>query len=883
MASLYDRISKGTISVDEITESMRMATSEGGKFFQSMEKQSQTLNGQFSTLKDNADQLLGSLTEGLSEDLRAEILPLANEMIGDLQEAYIKGGAQGLKAAALDMVHNLLGYLPTALHGASDAFPQIVSAFFEVATLIITDLVAMFPEWAPILLGGVVDLIGSVLKGAESVVEGLFTGIEQAFHQGKNKIGGVWVDKTEVAKYTFDLDMDIGDAKSEIETAYSQIRTALKTDLLTEPQKAEIIDMIGKDYEAVKNKLLSFGLTEEEAKPIAEAITTAGNTLIEAYSGLNVGIDATTLAKLTAQANGSRIVLKGLLKDVGLDDSDIAQVTAVYDEMMGKVGEATPSIIEEIYDKLTDGAPDDAQTVSALKEKITGYINTLLSNLEAAYAEKTAELDVTAADYQEKKAALDEWYSSTKASINGMNTDMTTLVDTLAGAPTAVVQARMDEFVQMEQTLLGIEEEIDALTAKARTAAENAFSVVRSGANADQATIQQAISFKVTEFKLDEQAAEDAYNAAVEQLNADLTSGKITKEEYDTGMETAQADLNAAKQAAKAEFERAFAEIMQGIAESEGNAEAFDKAMKAVGAQVALDDFYKYFIDGGGQVDAATTQKLTGMLSEVLGDAFNPDNLTQALERGDVEGVNDALSTVMSLLQPEVDESTKQALGGKVGKAWSAALESGVLTGTSFDTSESEAQLAALFTSTAQNAATGATASLVSVGDLLGKTVPDAEKEATEDGSRAAGEAIPSGTAIGMLSKKYVAVNAAKAMAQAVISKIKEVFNSNSPSKVAIGLGGDFGDGMAIGLEDSMARAVMTAKRLSGQIVTAADMSTAMRVNFSGLQQEIVLANEQASTPVYLDGKQIAAIQGHNNSVQLAWDNNRSAKGVGRR
>ena len=33
MASLYDRISKGTMAVEEITESMRYATSEGGKFY----------------------------------------------------------------------------------------------------------------------------------------------------------------------------------------------------------------------------------------------------------------------------------------------------------------------------------------------------------------------------------------------------------------------------------------------------------------------------------------------------------------------------------------------------------------------------------------------------------------------------------------------------------------------------------------------------------------------------------------------------------------------------------------------------------------------------------------------------------------------------------
>lgn len=50
MASLYDRISdSGSLSVDEIT-SMERSTS-GGKYFQSMDKQSQTLNGKISTLK----------------------------------------------------------------------------------------------------------------------------------------------------------------------------------------------------------------------------------------------------------------------------------------------------------------------------------------------------------------------------------------------------------------------------------------------------------------------------------------------------------------------------------------------------------------------------------------------------------------------------------------------------------------------------------------------------------------------------------------------------------------------------------------------------------------------------------------------------------------
>lgn len=74
MASLYKRISEGTLSVDEITASMERATSEGGKYFQSMEKQSQTVNGLISTLKDNAQQLLGEVVKPISESMAKELL-----------------------------------------------------------------------------------------------------------------------------------------------------------------------------------------------------------------------------------------------------------------------------------------------------------------------------------------------------------------------------------------------------------------------------------------------------------------------------------------------------------------------------------------------------------------------------------------------------------------------------------------------------------------------------------------------------------------------------------------------------------------------------------------------------------------------------------------
>jgi hypothetical protein len=104
-----------------------------------------------------------------------------------------------------------------------------------------------------------------------------------------------------------------------------------------------------------------------------------------------------------------------------------------------------------------------------------------------------------------------------------------------------------------------------------------------------------------------------------------------------------------------------------------------------------------------------------------------------------------------------------------------------------------------------------------------------------------------------------------------------------SPSRVMQKLGQYTGEGLSIGLRESMARAVNIAKQMTGQIATVADMQNTTRINFSGLQQEIIAANGQTATPVYLDGKQIAEIQGYNNSTQIAWQNTKAAKGVGSR
>lgn len=84
MKSLYDRISKGKMSVDEITESMKRSTSEGGKYFQSMDAQSQTLDGRLSTLSDTINSKLGEALQPILQKAADEWIPNVTNAIDNM-------------------------------------------------------------------------------------------------------------------------------------------------------------------------------------------------------------------------------------------------------------------------------------------------------------------------------------------------------------------------------------------------------------------------------------------------------------------------------------------------------------------------------------------------------------------------------------------------------------------------------------------------------------------------------------------------------------------------------------------------------------------------------------------------------------------------------
>lgn len=176
MASLYDRISKGTISVDEITASMERSTSAGGKYFQSMEKQSKTLNGQISTLKDNFSQFAGVLAEDTTNAISSEFLPAINNMIQSMQEGFSEEGFAGMAEAFGEGFTNILMMLVekapeianvalTMIQSFVSSIQQNLPTITNSAAQIITTLVQGFLSMLPQILQMGIQIIIQLIQG----------------------------------------------------------------------------------------------------------------------------------------------------------------------------------------------------------------------------------------------------------------------------------------------------------------------------------------------------------------------------------------------------------------------------------------------------------------------------------------------------------------------------------------------------------------------------------------------------------------------------------------------------------------------------------------------------------------------------------------------
>ena len=128
MEQVYDRISKGEVAFEEITGAINQATSEGGQFYQGMEKASQTTQGLISTLKDSAQSKIGELFSDISEKIK-ELLPNVISFVENIDTEEIVTGVENLMQTFENLLPVITGVTAaTVAYKAATSIAGIIDA-----------------------------------------------------------------------------------------------------------------------------------------------------------------------------------------------------------------------------------------------------------------------------------------------------------------------------------------------------------------------------------------------------------------------------------------------------------------------------------------------------------------------------------------------------------------------------------------------------------------------------------------------------------------------------------------------------------------------------------------------------------------------------------
>lgn len=195
-------VQKMTISYDLLTNALLSASEEGGRYFGAMETQSQTLDGRISTLKDNATQLAGALTEGLAST-EGELVNVATGWVQELTNSLQTGGVASmvetggvLAGEAIDSftdyaVNNMDGVLDTGLDIAQNLASGVVQnapKLLESAVTITGSFIGGVAEKIPDILASGAELTGEMVRGVLSLGQDMFNAAKTLGSKAKNGI-----------------------------------------------------------------------------------------------------------------------------------------------------------------------------------------------------------------------------------------------------------------------------------------------------------------------------------------------------------------------------------------------------------------------------------------------------------------------------------------------------------------------------------------------------------------------------------------------------------------------------------------------------------------------------------------------------------------------
>lgn len=182
------------ISYEDLSGALKKASKEGGKYFNAMNKQSKTLKGQISNLKDGFSMLAGSLSEPVFNYIKDNILPGINDEIDNLNTMIGEKGIGGTLEYVMDkIIDGIPGVIDKAVefidkHGVEiidkiveivsglaqaiiPKLPAIFNSLLELTIELVSRLSEEMPVLVPMLVDGIIKMLGVLAEHLPEILE----------------------------------------------------------------------------------------------------------------------------------------------------------------------------------------------------------------------------------------------------------------------------------------------------------------------------------------------------------------------------------------------------------------------------------------------------------------------------------------------------------------------------------------------------------------------------------------------------------------------------------------------------------------------------------------------------------------------------------------
>lgn len=791
MAELKERMSAGGVSAEEVAEAFKHATSEGGQFYQAMEAQSQTFNGQMSTLKDNAMSFIGELTQGVTNTLKDSVLPTVNGWLEELQSAFTSNGVEDvvtafgsiladactkLAQAAPGVVDLAVGFIQSFIKGIGDNAPQLIQAAKQIVGALVDGLIKLLPS--------------EIQKPVKETVNIL----KRSFESGglRNAINTVSKILKDLGKVVTNL------AKTILPPLAKAVDFLGKNIKIILPLIAEavvgikafkIVQSATKWFDAMKTAIAAAGAATS-AEALATAASTGAITLKQIAVGVLTGeIGLVTAAQwlwnaaMSANPIGAIIALvtalAGGLAFLCVSLSNSADDTDILAESNERVAES--------FGHIADGIEQWNEKVDNAKSSMEGFNDSILMSQEEQQ-NLTDEMDAVQTEISEiARLASEERRELTDSEVQRLDELFKKMRD-LSKQELEFYQGRQDVVLDQAKTLAtsfdGTAEEYEDMSARIIKAAGEETQAVKDKAY-EQYTNQVALNNSLLGQK------EEYTEEWLEQANAAALA------DYQIAVDNAEqkyADVLGIEQEGYFNLSQELQDYLTGLSEMRtAQLEEEDRYQKALeeyrhGQYKNTDES----LDALSAVEQEHKENLARIQDEYLAN-FNEDTLEQAggwLQRiidtkaagedltEEQEELARNLILALDSLPDDMNEKGKEALD---------ALGIGL-----------DDQGNVIFTK----------------GERLGEIVLEGEESADPEGenSYSNGKNSADGFVGGVESGFQAAFTAGYNIAKQAMAGQQTAQDSHSPAKETIKLGKDNAEGYALGIEKNAKEAAAAAK-----------------------------------------------------------------------